>query len=84
MALRSNTASSTCGPTDSRVSYGPDRYSKNIYGWQLGQQGRWFGTALDVQTGGKMPDSGAQYQGGNGGQPRSAGWQSPGSDFMVR
>ena len=34
----------------------------------------------DTQMGGQLPDSGAQYQGGNGGQSGSAGGQSQGGD----
>ena len=37
-------------------------------------------TQQDASMGGQMPDNGAQFQGGNGGDPGSAGGQQPGSD----
>ena len=34
----------------------------------------------DAPMGGQMPDNGGQFQGGNSGDPGSAGGQQPGSD----
>ena len=37
-------------------------------------------TQQDAPMGGQMPDNAGQFQGGNGGDPGSAGGQQPGGD----
>ena len=63
------------------MSFQPyDNFPNQQGGQDAGGPGSGGPPPQDAQMGGQMPDNGAQYQGGNGGDPGSAGGQSQGGD----